>query len=159
MMGRSIGIAVAIALLAACACGKQEPLPKPKKPRVAIAPPPPPAAPVAAAPAPAPTAPPDAANGKTLYAANCASCHGPAGAGDGPAGAGLVPKPARHDDGAYMNALSNDHIFAVIKGGGPAVGKSAMMAPWGGVLSDQQIWDVTAFVRSLANPPYTGTIP
>jgi mono/diheme cytochrome c family protein len=159
MIGRSFGIALAVVLLITGACGKQEPLPKPKKPRVAVAPPPPPAAPVAAAPAPAPTAPPDAANGKTLYVTNCASCHGPTGAGDGPAGAGLVPKPAHHNDGGYMNALSNDHIFAVIKGGGPAVGKSAMMAPWGGVLNDQQIWDVIAYVRSLAQPPYGGTIP
>jgi len=159
-MGRSLGIALAVGLLIACACGKQEPLPKPKKAQVArpIAPPPPPVA-VTPAAAPAPSATPDAANGKTLYVTNCASCHGPTGAGDGPAGAGLVPKPAHHNDGGYMNALSNDHIFAVIKGGGPAVGKSAMMAPWGGVLNDQQIWDVIAYVRSLAQPPYGGTVP
>ena len=34
-----------------------------------------------------------------------------------------------------------------------------MMAPWGGVLSDPQIWDVVAFVRSLADPAYTGKVP
>jgi len=33
------------------------------------------------------------------------------------------------------------------------------MAPWGGVLNDQQIWDVIAYVRSLAQPPYGGTVP
>ena len=33
------------------------------------------------------------------------------------------------------------------------------MAPWGGMLSDAQIWDVVAFVRSLADPPYAGKAP
>jgi mono/diheme cytochrome c family protein len=50
-------------------------------------------------------------------------------------------------------------LFKVTKEGGPAVGKSPMMAPWGGTLSDEQIWDVVAFVRSLAQPPFEGTVP
>ena len=71
----------------------------------------------------------------------------------------LDPKPAHHSDGGTMNALSNDHLFKVVKEGGPAVGKSPLMAPWGGTLSDAQIWDVVAFVRTLAAPPYTGPKP
>jgi mono/diheme cytochrome c family protein len=58
-----------------------------------------------------------------------------------------------------MNALSNEHLFRVIKEGGAAVGKSPAMAPWGGALSDAQIRDVVAFVRSLADPPYAGPQP
>ena len=104
-------------------------------------------------------APHDPAKGEPLYAKNCASCHGPRGGGDGPVGQALVPKPAKHHDGVYMNSLSNEHIFKVIKEGGPAVGKSPLMAPWGGVLTDDQIWDLVAFVRSLAEPPYTGPKP
>src|SRR5512134_3746191 len=34
------------------------------------------------------------ARGARLYAAECASCHGPAGRGDGPAAAALTPVPA-----------------------------------------------------------------
>src|SRR5579884_2445350 len=34
------------------------------------------------------------AEGKTLFNANCAPCHGASGAGDGPAAASLNPKPA-----------------------------------------------------------------
>lgn len=98
----------------------------------------------------------DATAGAKHYASLCASCHGARGAGDGPVSAGLNPKPAAHTDGAYMNALSNEHLFLVIKNGGTAVGKSALMAPWGSMLSDDQIRDVVAFVRSLAEPPYTG---
>lgn len=92
--------------------------------------------------------------GAEHYATLCASCHGARGGGEGPAAAGLNPKPRRHDDGAYMNELSNEHLFTVTKEGGPAVGKSPLMAPWGGTLSDDQIWDVVAFVRSLAEPAY-----
>ena len=96
----------------------------------------------------------DVAAGATKYAQLCASCHGAGGAGDGPAAAALNPQPASHADGAYMNALSNEHVYTVIKDGGIAVGKSASMAPWGSSLSEQELWDVVAFVRSLAVPAY-----
>ncbi len=92
--------------------------------------------------------------GKVKYAQLCATCHGAAGAGDGVASAGLLPKPAHHNDGSYMNALSNEHLVKVIAEGGAAVGKSPMMAPWGAALGTQGALDVAAFVRTLADPPY-----
>lgn len=143
----------AIAALAACSSGEEPPAPKPTPPAPVEPEPAPPE------PEPAPARAADAAKGAQLYATYCASCHGAAGAGDGPVAGSLNPKPARHDDGAFMNAMSNEQLFAVIKLGGPAVGKSPMMAPWGGTLDDDQIRDVMAFVRSLADPPYTGAQP
>ena len=148
---------------AALACGSDErPAAAPTPASSATSPP----AESAPAPPPAPPAAPpevvaaaDPARGAVHYQALCASCHGPRGAGDGPAGQNLDPRPARHGDGAYMNPLSNEHLFKVIKEGGAAVGKSPLMAPWGGALSDDQIRDVVAFVRSLADPPYTGPQP
>jgi len=144
-------------------CGGEDSQPAATAPGAApaaTAPAPVPAQPVPAATAvPAPAAKPDAAIGATLYAANCVPCHGPRGDGDGPAAVALVPKPAKHHDGAYMNALSNEHLFRVVKEGGPSVGKSPLMAPWGGILSDAQIWNVVAFVRTLAEPPYKGSVP
>ncbi|MBW2312771.1 MAG: cytochrome c [Deltaproteobacteria bacterium] len=105
-------------------------------------------------PAPTPEPPaasePSAAAGAAHYATFCASCHGPKGDGDGPVSAGLNPKPARHSDAAYMSGLTDDYLFKVIKEGGAAVGKSPLMAPWGGMLSDAQVRDVVAFVRTLA---------
>ncbi len=95
--------------------------------------------------------------GEAIYTQNCASCHGARGEGDGPVAASLVPTPAKHSDGGYMNALSDGHLFKVIKEGGTAVGKSSMMAPWGPSLSDEEIRDVIEFVRSLADPPYSGS--
>jgi mono/diheme cytochrome c family protein len=146
-------------LLLALACGSEEkaaaPAPAPAPPPAASVPEPAPAP----APAPAVAVVADPGRGATHYQTLCASCHGPRGAGDGPAGQALDPRPAHHDDGPYMNALSNEHLFRVIKEGGAAVGKSPMMAPWGGALSDDQIRDVVAFIRTLADPPYTGPQP
>ncbi len=153
-------------LLATLACGSDEkpaakapaeppkaaepakPVPEPAKP----APEPAPAEPAAGGPGPG-----DVAAGHEQYKIYCATCHGETGCGDGPLSETLDPKPAKHCDGNYMNALSDEHLFKVIKEGGAAVGKSAQMAPWGGTLSDAQIWDVIAFIRSIAEPPYQKT--
>ena len=97
------------------------------------------------------------ARGNESYQLYCASCHGAGGAGDGPVAAGLDPKPAKHNDGGYMNALTDEYLTQVIRDGGAAVGKSPLMAPWGGTLSDEQVADVVAFIRSLADPPYPGS--
>ena len=167
---RLIRIGGTFALVFALACGSAEDSSAPPEPAAAPAPPaaaeappaqPAPAAPTAPADSPseAVTATPDAARGEQVYATYCSSCHGARGAGDGPVAAGLDPKPAKHTNGEYMNALSNEHLFKVTKEGGPAVGKSPLMAPWGGTLSDEQIWDIVAFVRSLAEPPYEGSVP
>ena len=141
----------------ALACGSQE-----KTAAPAPAPTPAPAPSAAPAPAPAPAAAAraaDPARGEATYLKLCASCHGPHGAGDGPAGQALNPKPAHHNDGNLMNPLTNEFLARVIKEGGAAVGKSPAMAPWGGVLSDDDIRDVIAYIRTLAEPKYTGPPP
>ena len=97
--------------------------------------------------------------GASLYAIYCASCHGIEGHGDGPAAAALNPTPARHTDTAYMDSLSDDHLFLVVQKGGTAVGKSAMMTASEGLLTDEQIWDVVAFMRKLAAPDATASSP
>ena len=145
-------------------CGERSDAPTPPKP-AERAPAPPPAKPPAPPPAPpAPAKAPDTPSGKSAavkadakaggadYQTYCASCHGETGAGDGPVAQALNPRPARHNDGAYMNPLTDDYLFKVIKFGGASVGKSAMMAPLG--LSDQQIHNLIAFMRTLADPPY-----
>ena len=113
----------------------------------------PPAEPASDTPAGAEDAPADdtalVAGGGRSYATFCASCHGATGDANTPIAASLDPRPTRHDDGAYMGSLSDDYLFDVIKKGGMAVGKSPMMAPWGGALSDAQIRAVVAFIRTL----------
>ena len=92
----------------------------------------------------------DAARGAKLYQSYCTSCHGSGGRGDGPVGKLLDPPPADHTDSAHMGSLSDEHVFMVIKHGAATVGKSPLMAPWGGVMSDAQIRDLIAHVRSLS---------
>jgi mono/diheme cytochrome c family protein len=92
--------------------------------------------------------------GKSKYDANCIGCHGATGKGDGPAAAALTPKPQDHTNGKVMNSLSDQYLFDIIKNGGVSVKKSPIMPANGKKLNDQEIWDVVAYIRSLAKPPY-----
>jgi mono/diheme cytochrome c family protein len=88
--------------------------------------------------------------GKKTYGLLCASCHGNTGKGDGPAATALTPKPADHTDGKRMKALSDQFLFDIIKNGGASVGKSPLMPAWGGQLKDQDIRNLIAYIRELA---------
>ena len=83
-----------------------------------------------------------AAEGQKLYATYCSSCHGDKGRGDGTAGKALPVKPADHTDGKLMNSFSDEFLLNIIAKGGAAVGKSAFMPGWGGVLKESQIQDL-----------------
>ncbi len=89
----------------------------------------------------------DAAKGKVSYDSFCVACHGAEGKGDGVAAAALDPKPRDLSDAAYVSTLSNEHLFKIINEGGASVGLSPLMSAWGGALSEQDIWNVIAFIR------------
>jgi mono/diheme cytochrome c family protein len=72
-------------------------------------------------------APAAMADAETIFKARCVMCHGAAGKGDGPAGAALSPRPRDMTDPAWQKAVTDEHIEAIIAGGGPAVSKSPMM--------------------------------
>ena len=88
----------------------------------------------------------DAAKGKPIYSAQCVTCHGKTGAGDGPVGKALNPKPRAFNAG---NLSPDDTLFKVIKLGGKANGLSKDMDAYP-ALTDQQIWDVIAYIKTLA---------
>jgi mono/diheme cytochrome c family protein len=158
----SWALVFSVFFLAACGGGDESPSPAapeqaaPATPPPAAAPtpppPPPPAAPSAALDCKNPTGElrGDKARGSQLYAQTCASCHGAEGHGDGPASKGLTPQPANHTDPGRMGGLTDTDIYAVICGGGAAVGKSPLMAAWGPVVGDQGIRDLIAHIRSLS---------
>jgi mono/diheme cytochrome c family protein len=91
-----------------------------------------------------------AEDGKAVYTTYCAACHGDSGKGDGVAAAALDPKPADYTDAARMAKLTDEDLYLVVKEGGAAQGKSALMVAWKASLTDQQIRDVVAYVRSFA---------
>lgn len=56
--------------------------------------------------------------GKVVYAQTCATCHGPEGKGDGPAGLGLNPKPRNFTESAgWTNGTRLDEIFRTLAEG------------------------------------------
>lgn len=86
--------------------------------------------------------------GKTLFKANCASCHGPAGKGDGPAGRLLPTRPAN----LSASKAPDDYLKMMIAEGGDAMGRSAAMPPWGAILNSAQIDSVILHINTLRPP-------
>jgi hypothetical protein len=58
----------------------------------------------------------------------CATCHGATGLGNGPAGAGLNPKPRNWTDAKWQESVTDEHLFKIIKEGGAKHGLSPQMA-------------------------------
>jgi mono/diheme cytochrome c family protein len=85
--------------------------------------------------------------GKGVYELNCVTCHGDSGAGDGPAGGSLDPRPANFPK--VLPAVQDDYVYWVLNEGGAAAGLSASMASYKGVLSEDEIWQVIAYIRTL----------
>ncbi|MCK6533556.1 MAG: c-type cytochrome [Polyangiaceae bacterium] len=61
------------------------------------------------------------------YKMKCAVCHGDSGAGDGPGGSALTPKPRNFTEAAWHGTVKDEDIKKAIVEGGAAVGKSAAM--------------------------------
>jgi len=99
----------------------------------------------------------DPNEGKTWYYMYCITCHGWTLQGNGPSAYMLEPRPRILTKGDYMNKKTNLELFAVIKGGGEAVSLSSSMPAWGNFLQDQDIWNVVAWIRAMADvgPPQT----
>lgn len=65
----------------------------------------------------APTQPPDVARGAVLYQQMCTACHGPGGAGDGPAAIGMDPPPIDFTDRTRARERSLFGLYQVITQG------------------------------------------
>lgn len=81
--------------------------------------------------------------------ARCVACHGATGHGDGPAAAGLSPRPRSFDDRAWQARTSDARVRQVIRGGGAPVGLSAVM-PAHADLTDAELAELVAFIRAVA---------
>jgi mono/diheme cytochrome c family protein len=94
------------------------------------------------------------ADGKRLYDANCANCHGARAQGAVKAGFEISiiaerggKQPPDLTDAAWDHGSTDAEIVTVIKKGVP----SGMMAPYEAALSDVEIQNVVAYVRSLSS--------
>jgi len=92
----------------------------------------------------------DPANGRELYAEKCVLCHGHQGRGwDWTAKVEKPPIPVP-DLTRLIPERDDRSLFAVVRDGGEAVGKTRFMPPFGFQLSDDDVWDIVAYLRSLA---------
>jgi mono/diheme cytochrome c family protein len=91
------------------------------------------------------------AQGRHIFERYCTPCHGSGGAGDGYNAKNLDPHARDLTDSKekYMAKLSNNEIYEVIEKGGRGVELSPMMPVWGKVFSEEEIWSVVAYVRTL----------
>lgn len=84
-----------------------------------------------------------ATTGAEVFKTNCATCHGDSGHGDGPAGVALDPAPKNLAE--LQKIASDDYLFWRINTGREG---TAMIA-WKGTLTEDQIWQVVAYIRTL----------
>ena len=89
--------------------------------------------------------------GAEIFQVNCATCHGPAGSPD--ANSELVKSlgvvPANFSDALFNSREPASTWKVVITHGGPSMGFSEMMPAFGSTLSEQDIDNVLAYVKTL----------
>jgi putative copper export protein/mono/diheme cytochrome c family protein len=84
------------------------------------------------------------ARGQQLFAQNCAICHGAGGKGDGPLGQNLKPRPVDLT-GSHLTTHTDGDLYWWISHGIAGTG----MPSFTGTLTDQEIWAIIRYVRSL----------
>ena len=102
-----------------------------------------------------PTHPPSLARGAEVYAANCAACHGADGKGDGPAAAGLSPKPTNLADWSLLKDQSPLDYYRRITIGvvGTAMPSFELRLPV------QDRWAAALYATLLRLPSAAGDVP
>jgi mono/diheme cytochrome c family protein len=85
------------------------------------------------------------AKGKTVYQINCASCHGTAGHGDGPAATALNPKPRNFTEGYWKFGGGLARIVHTVSDGSPGTAMASFS-----VLPLEERIAAAHYVRSLA---------
>jgi mono/diheme cytochrome c family protein len=85
------------------------------------------------------------AQGRTLFLSHCALCHGKQGNGHGRREMGLSTAPADFTDPSWRSQATPRHVFFWIREGVQGTPMPAWRA-----LSDDETWDLVAYVLSLS---------
>ncbi len=85
-------------------------------------------------------------HGQQLFAINCAECHGKQGDGQGPRAAVLTKPPTDFTDPVWRAGAQPQAVFSAIHLGVPGTAMPAWPA-----FTEQETWDLVAYVLSLAN--------
>lgn len=88
----------------------------------------------------------DAVHGESLFTQLCSGCHGKDGRGGAHT---FMPHVDTLTKKGYIDQLPDEYLALVIGEGGIAAGKSSYMPSWKSKLSEQDIQDVIAHIRSL----------
>jgi mono/diheme cytochrome c family protein len=86
--------------------------------------------------------------GAALYQTYCELCHGTSGKGDGRAATLQRTRPAD----LTLSPRSDEYKIQIITAGGAAMNRSTSMPAWRDSLSQQEIRDVVAYLRTLHGP-------
>jgi len=83
--------------------------------------------------------------GEVVFKTNCILCHGVNGDGKGRVSVLYTPKPAD------LTASDKDTAYKmkIVSQGGPSVGRSPIMPPWGKQLSQRELEDVVTYIDTL----------
>lgn len=84
-----------------------------------------------------------ASAGADIFKSSCQTCHGPEGHGDGPASGALNPAPKNLAE--LQKTVADDYLFWRISTGKDGTS----MISWEGILTEEQIWQLVAFIRTL----------
>lgn len=83
--------------------------------------------------------------GALVFANYCVTCHGIHADGNGRAARLYNPRPAN----LRLSDKNDGYLGLIVKLGGEAMGRSPFMPPWGAELTEEQMRDLVAYVRSL----------
>ena len=86
-----------------------------------------------------------ARRGAEVFRKYCVLCHGEKADGNGVAAKLHTPRPANLTRSPYSDAYKE----TIVREGGPAVGRSPAMPPWGKELSEEDIRSVVAYLRVI----------